>query len=277
MKTKILAAALSLAIPVAAAWSSTASAFTSLELLHGWNYNKDFNGSKERTTLSIKTFQPWAYGSFFMYYDITGPFTAPDAHVLPNEKGGFFGGSSVNFSIKRIGEKIAGKKWKWGALDDFSFHAEVEHVSKFGSLTYFGAVFDFKVPRFDFVSATALCRQDWSLSGVDLQLGLAWQMTIPLWKITDLVFTGFFQWGVFGEGKGSFTVGPDDKGNYTSIPVQGRPFFVAQPQLLLDMGKLVRWVDGTIYAGLEYQLATNRYLQAGVTENVPQLMVKWSI
>src|SRR5262245_49419352 len=105
MKIKTLTAVLSLAIPLSVAWSSTAEAFTSLELLHGWNLNKDFNGDKQRTILSIKTFQPWKYGSFFMYYDITGPFTPPDAKVAPNEKGGFFGGTSVNFSIKRIGEK----------------------------------------------------------------------------------------------------------------------------------------------------------------------------
>lgn len=287
MKMKILTAALSLAIPIAVAWSSEAAADTSLELLHGWNYGlnfgkgaaPDFNGGTERTILSLKTFQPWKFGSFFMYYDITGPFTAPNAKVLPNEKGGFFGGISVNLSIKRITEKIAGKQWNWlrGGLADLSLHVEEEHVSKFGALTYFGAQFDFKIPHVDFVSTTALIRKDWSLSGVDLQLGGAWQATIPIWKITDLVFGGFFQWGIFGQGKGTFTVGPDDKGKYTVIAQRGAPFFMAQPQLLLDMGKLVRWVDRTIYAGIEYQVAWNRYLIVGATEHVPQLMVKWAI
>src|SRR6185503_3402189 len=116
MKLKILASA----FLISTAWAQSASADTSLELLHGWDYNEDFNGDSERTILTIKTFQPWSYGTFFMYYDITGPFTPPDAEAAPNEKGGFFGGTSLTFSGKRIGEKITGAKWDWGALADVS-------------------------------------------------------------------------------------------------------------------------------------------------------------
>ncbi len=278
MKLKILAPALSLTAALGLAWSSPASADTSLELLHGWNYNKDFNGNTERTILTIKTFQPWALGTFFMYYDITGPFTPPDANVLPNEKGGFFGGTSVTLSAKKIiGEKIAHKKWDWGALADVSLRYELEHVSKFGSLMYYGMQFDLKIPHFDFVNATAVIRDDWSLKGVDLQLGMAWQVTIPVRKITDIVFTGFFQWGLFGEGAGQFTSGPDAVGNYQTILQRGRPFFLAQPQLIVDIGKLTRVTDRALYAGIEYQIALNRYLQQGVNENVPQLMFKWNL
>jgi hypothetical protein len=293
MNLKILACAFSLST----AWSMTAAAQTSLELLHGWGYNDDFNGDSERTTLSIKTFQVWPYGTFFMYYDITGPFTAPDADVLPNEKGGFFGGTSLTLSIKQIGEKIAtvsqdptpenmDKKdptkkkpvvWDWGALADFSLRYELEHVSKFGALHYYGVQFDFRIPHFDFVSMTASIRDDHSLAAVDLQLGGAWQTTIPIWDITNIVFAGFFSWGLFGEGEGVFTVGPNDDGSYTEIPVEGRPFFITQPQLMLDVGKLVRVADNRILAGIEYQFALNRYLQKDVHEHVPQLLFKWNL
>lgn len=248
---------------------------TSLELLHGWGYNKDWSGDRERTILTIKTFQPFKYGSFFMYYDITGPFTPPDATVLPNEKGGFFGGSAVNLSVKKIGEKLAHQTARWGALDDLSVHVELETVSRIGSLMYYGAQFDLRIPGFDFASTTILIRDDWSLRGAALQLGGAWQITLPLGDVTDLVFDGFFQWGVFGEGGGVMTVGPDDQGRYTKVPVRGRPFFLSQPQLLLDVGQIFTLCDDTLYAGVEYQLAWNRYLQPGVSENVPQIMLKW--
>lgn len=273
MNLKILASAFVLTT----AWSLPAAAGTSLELLHGWDFNEDFNGDKERTVLSIKTFQPWSYGTFFMYYDITGPFTAPDANVFPNEKGGFFGGTSVTFSIKKIGEKIADTQWDWGGLLDWSLRYELEHVSKFGALHYYGMQFDVKIPGFDFVSTTASIRDDWSLSGVDLQLGGAWQMTFPIETVTDVVFAGFFSWGLFGEGKGSFAVGPDQEGGYLAIPTEGRPFFVSQPQLMLDVGKLGRVADGKLYAGIEYQIALNRYLQKGIHENMLQLLFKWNI
>src|SRR6202042_2443178 len=104
---------------------------------------KDFNGDSERTILTIKTFQPWSYGTFFMYYDITGPFTPPNASVYPNEKGGFFGGTSVTLSIKKIGEKIASEEWKWGPLSDVSLRYELEHVSKLGALNYYGLQYNF--------------------------------------------------------------------------------------------------------------------------------------
>jgi hypothetical protein len=277
MKLKQLSTALLLLIPLSAAWSSTASADTSLELLHGWNYNNDFNGEAERTIYTIKTFQPWDYGTFFLYYDITGPFSPPDANVLPNEKGGFFGSTSFTLSIKSVGQKIAGKKWSWGALDDFSVRYELEHVSKFGALMYYGVQWNFKIPYFDFVTAIASIRDDWSLKGVDLQLGGAWQIVIPIGNITDIMFTGFFAWGLFGEGEGSFSSGPGPDGKYSQIPARGRPFFLSQPQLLVDVGKLVHIGSRKVYAGIEYQIALNRYLQPGVHENVPQLMGKWNL
>ena len=278
-RSKAVVACIAFAVAVLfTAWPSTARADTAVELLHGWNYNNDFNGGTERTIMTIKTFQPFKYGSFFMYYDITGPFTPPDDKVLPNEKGGFFGGTSVNLSVKRIGEKIAGETWNWGgALVDVSLHSEVEHVSKVGMLTYFGPLFDLKIPGFDFAAFSSVIRQDWTLNGIDLQLGGAWQITFPIGKITDIVFDGFFQWGMFGEGHGTFTTGPDDKGQYTVIPTRGRPFFMTQPQLLLDIGKLTTVAERTFYVGLEYQFAFNRYLQPGVMENVPQIMFRWSI
>lgn len=270
------------AIFVASLISSQAFAGTSLELLHGWNYNKDFNGSAERTILTIKTFQPWSFGTFFMYYDITGPFTPMDSNVLPNEKGGFFGGTSVTVSPKKITEKIKGREFNWGPLLDTSLRAEIEHVSKFGGLMYYGTQFDFRVPLFDFFSVTAVARDDWALKGIALQLGMAWQMTFKLGNVTDIVFAGFLQAGVTAEGKGemsnvSYDFATGDKVIGTPGPAEGRRFLLTQPQLMFDLGKLVRLTEGKIYLGCEYQVALNRYLQDGIDENVAQAMLKWNI
>ena len=69
----------------------------------------------------------------------------------------------------------------------------------------------------------------------------------------------------------------DQDGAYAVVPTKGRRFFLAQPQLMLDMGKLSRLTDGHLYAGIEYQIALNRYLQNNVNENVAQLLFKWKI
>ena len=52
-------------------------------------FNRDFNGDGARTTLSIKAFQVWEYGTMFLYYDITDPWNSPVAKVLANYTGSF--------------------------------------------------------------------------------------------------------------------------------------------------------------------------------------------
>ncbi|MFO0591639.1 MAG: hypothetical protein U0441_29100 [Polyangiaceae bacterium] len=252
-----------------------AAAGTALELLHGWGYNQDFNGNRERTIFTIKVYEPWQYGSLFLTCDITEPFLPASAAVVPNQKGGFDGNGAIEISVKKIAEKARGGPLAWGALEDLALHLEAETTSRIGALLYYGAGFRFRIPLFDYALATVVIRDDWALAGAALQLGAAWQMTFGLGKVTDLVFDGYFSWGVFGEGTGVALAGPDALGRYTEVPVQGRAFFISQPRLSLDIGKLSRLFDKTLYAGVEYQLAWNRYLQQGVSENVPQLMLRW--
>ena len=238
-------------------------------------FNNDFNGGVERTTLSIKAFKPWEYGFVFLYYDVTGPFNDPSKHLTANEKGGFFGGTTIAISPKKIAEKLSGHPFDWGPIADLSFKYEMEHVSKVGMLNYYGLNWDLKVPFMDFVSVTSVIRDDRSLSGVDLQLGAGWQKSFSLGD-QDFMFLGFFQWGVFGEGTGHLTAQNPD-GTFSEIAFQGNSFFFSQPELLWDFGKLVHFTPAKIYLGFEYQIAFHRYLIPDKTENVLQGMVRWNI
>ena len=232
-------------------------------------FNKDFNGDGARTTLSIKAFQAWEFGTMFLYYDITGPFNSALANEpSPNEKGGFFGGITVSLSSKFFAEKILNQKLSWGPLRDVSFKYEAEHVSKFGMLHYYGLQWDFVVPGMDFVTATTVVRNDYVFRGVDFQVGAAWQKSFSLGS-QDFKFLGFFQSGLFGEGAHR-NPGPFD------LP-RGNRFFLAQPQLLWDFGKVLTFTPGKLYAGAEYQLAFNRYLITGKAEHVLQGMIRWNI
>jgi hypothetical protein len=240
-------------------------------------FNKDFNGGAARTVLSIKAFQPWEYGFVFLYYDVTGPFNNPSRHLTLNEKGGFFGGTTIAISPKKIAEKLAGHAFDWGPIADVSIKYEMEHVAKFGMLNYYGLNWDLKVPFLDFASATTVIRDDRSLSGIDLQLGAAWQKSFSLGS-QDFIFGGFFQWGLFGEGSGNqIIVIEAPGGGPLEVPAKGNSFFLSQPQLLWDFGKLVRFTPAKIYLGFEYQLAFHRYLIPDKTENVLSGMVRWNI
>lgn len=230
-------------------------------------FNKDFNGDGARTILSIKAFQAWEYGTMFLYYDVTGPFNSGIANDLNlNERGGFFGGITVTLSPKKIGEKIAGRKFEWGLLSDVSVKYEAEHVSKFGMLSYYGLQWDLAVPALDFLTVTTVIRDDAGFEGVDFQVGAAFQKTIPVGS-QDFLLLGFFQTGLFGEGAG--------KGSFAGT--EGNQFFLAQPQLLWDFGKPVGFTPGKLYVGLEWQVAYNRYLIEDKTENVLQGMFRWNI
>ncbi|MCG8419816.1 MAG: hypothetical protein MJE77_17925 [Proteobacteria bacterium] len=228
-------------------------------------YNNDFNGDGERFIWTIKAFQAWEYGTMFMYYDITGPFKNPSLGAVPNEKGGFFGGITVTLSIKQIVDKLTGKESSWGPLANLHVKYEAEHVSNFGMLHYVGLQYDFAVPFLDFLTAQSVVREDRSLSGVDLQLGAAWQKSFSLGPV-DFIFGGFFSWGLFGEGEG--------KGDFSG---EGRPFFLTQPQLLWDLGKTIKLAPAKLYAGFEYQFTINRYLIKEKSENVLSGMIRWNI
>lgn len=230
-------------------------------------FNKDFNGGPARTVLSIKAFQAWEYGSVFLYYDVTGPFNSPAAHVSSvNELGGFFGGTTIAVSPKKIYEKISGKPLNLGFLADVSVKYEMEHVSKFGMLHYYGLQWDLIVPFMDFVTVTTVIRNDPSFDGIDFQLGAAWQKSFSIGD-QDFLFLGFFQWGLFGEGDG----------HGLNQGVHGEPFFMSQPELLYDLGKLARFTPGKFYIGFEGQIAYNRYLVPGKIENLIQGMIRWNI
>jgi hypothetical protein len=242
-------------------------------------FNKDFNGGAARTVLSIKAFQTWEYGFVFLYYDITGPFNDASKKLTIDEKGGFFGGTTIAISPKKIAEKLSGHAFDWGPIVDVSVKYEMEHVSKLGMLNYYGLNWDLKVPTLDFASVTTVVRDDRSLSGVDLQLGAAWQKSFSL-ASQDFIFGGFFQWGVFGEGSGSQYIvdeTPAPGGGVVKIPVNGNTFFLSQPQLLWDFGKPVGFTPAKIYLGFEYQIALHRYLIENKTENVLSGMVRWNI
>src|SRR6185295_15713307 len=97
---------------------------------------------------------------------------------------------------------------------------------------------DLKVPALDFASATTVIRDDRSLSGIDLQLGVAWQKSFSL-ASQDFIFGGFLQWGVFGEGSGNQYIvleSPPPDGGVVPVLAKGNSFFLTQPQLLWDFG-----------------------------------------
>ncbi len=230
-------------------------------------FNKDFNGDGARSVFTIKAFQAWEYGTMFLYYDITGFFNSVTAdEPSDNERGGFFGGTSVTLSLKTIADKIAGKQMSWGPLANLSLKYEMEHVSKFGGLHYYGLQWDIAAPFLDFLSITTYIRDDLLLESVDLQLGGAAQKSFSLAN-QDFIVGGFFSWGLFGEG--------ESKSN--RVGGEGNSYFLTQPQILWDTGKALSLAPGKLYLGFEYQFTINRYLIEGKSENTLSGMIRWNI
>ena len=118
----------------------------------------------------------------------------------------------------------------------------------------------------DFVAVTTVIRNDSVFKGVDFQVGGAWQASFSL-GTQDFIFDGFIQVGLFGEGDGI--------GNFEGT--KGNQFITSQPQLLWDFGKTIGFTPAKLYAGFEYQIAFNRYLITGKTENTLSGMIRWNI
>jgi len=192
----------------------------------------------------------------FLYYTVTGPFTTLEG-ADPQREGGFFGGTTIAISPKKIAEEDRRPRFDWGPIADLSIKYEMEHVSKFGMLPLLRLNWDLKAPFLDFASATTVIRERPIAHGVDLQLGAAWQKSFSL-ASQDSSSAGSSSWGVFRRGllqaehrHRATVAGRWHPGG----PRPGQHVLPRQPQLLWDFGKVVQFTPAKVYLGFEYQIA----------------------
>lgn len=210
---------------------------TNLQILQGEGYEL---GPRERTLLTFEHANGWAYGDNFFFFDVTEP---------SDDGTNIYGEWQPHLSLGWL----TGREPGAGVVKDVLLAGQLNFGEGFRAYLV-GVGLDLNLPGFSFFLVNIYARDE------NLRAGRSWQIT-PAWLFpftlgrTRWQFGGFVDWyGSEGDGKSN---------------VQ------AQPQLLLDMGTWFGPPD-QLHVGIEYQYWHNKFGVDGVTESVPQAMLKWT-
>lgn len=242
-------AALSLALLIAPAAARAEFGTTNFQLLQGWTFDKNANDANSTsdevlTTVTINHFSTWSLGDNFFFADLArGKFGGSDST-----------GSAVyaEWHPRLFLDKVMGHGEGKGFVKNWGLAGEINQGADF--YAYLGGLSaDFAIPGFAVAGLSVFYRYD--------QYALhTWQVS-PWWTVpfklgpTDWVFTGFLD----------LTTNKD-----------GDLDLMAQPELLLDVGKFAG-SPGKLHAGVEWYLHSfTDFLGQGQTVSAPQAMIQWT-
>ncbi len=244
-------------LSLALAWSLLASASatsqaaewstTNVQLLHGEGYEL---GDNSMAILTLEHANGWKYGDNFFFLDVSNP---------ASKGTGYYAEFSPRLSLG----KISGKDMSFGIVKDVLVAGTLEMGEDLRAyLLGIGLALD--LPKFAFADINLYYREserDWLTTQTDAgaQVTIDWLLPFQV-AGQKLAFEGFvdYAWG--------------EKGG--SAPKEDN--LVAGPRLLIDVGN---WfgAPGTLQAGVEYQIWRNKYGVKGFDEDIPQVMVKWTM
>jgi len=247
LKSALVAAAVTLAALLAPAAARAEFGTTNFQLLQGWTFDKDVNGTSDKklTTVTINHFSTWAYGDNFFFADMArGKFNFGSPNAV---------GSSIYgewhprlFLNKLFGTGSIPLVKNWGLAGEINQGA--------GFYAYLGGLgLDLDIPGFAVAGLNLFYRyENFALH--------TWQVS-PYWTVpfalgpAQFVFTGFVD----------VTTDRADK-----IDV------MAQPELLLDLGAFAG-KPGKLHAGVEWYVHSfTDGAGKGQTVSAPQAMIQWT-
>ncbi len=209
---------------------------TNVQALHGQGFKLT---DDTQTTLTFEHVNGWKYGDNFFYIDY--------AIDRPGEW-------NFEYSPRLSLSKITGADFSCGIIQDVLLSGTWERAQGFDARLY-GIGVDLRVPGFNFVQVNGYVRDNTAVDRRGLQTTVVWSRPF---QVNDykLTFDGYFDLADYEEGDVNF---------------------FTQPQLLLDIGDALGIAEeGHAFAGIEYRYWHNKFGIEGVTESVPQIMVKWN-
>lgn len=239
--------ALSLLASASAASQAAEWSTTNVQLLHGEGYEL---GDNSMAIMTMEHANGWKYGDNFFFLDVINPAAKGTSYY-------------AEFSPRLSLGKISGKDLSFGIVKDVLVAGTLEMGEDLRAyLLGIGLALD--LPKFAFADINLYYREskrDWLAVQTDAgaQVTIDWLLPFQLGG-QKLAFEGFadYAWG--------------EKGG--SAPKADN--LIAGPRLLIDVGN---WfgAPGTLQAGVEYQIWRNKYGVKGVHEEIPQVMVKWTM
>ena len=231
---------LCLANPVNAAnsdWLNWQSA--NIQLLRGSNYEV---GEDQRTLMTFEYANDWRYGDVFMFVDWTR---------FDSGSSTYYGEISPRFSLQHMSDL----KLSNGLIKDVLLSFTYEHGKNDVRAYLYGFAIDLDLPGFRFFKTNYYLRTNPNLSDDTWQITLAWQYPF---MIVDT------PWLTEGFADLAGDAGPGYHANQYIVP-----------RLLFDLGNLLNIEKQKLWAGIEYSYWRNKYGIKGITENNPQLQLKW--
>ena len=239
----LASAGLTTTAPVLASdWSTT-----NIQVLHGNGYEL---GDNSMSIMTMEHANGWKYGDNFFFVDISNPTSKGTSYY-------------AEFSPRLSLGKISGKDLSFGIVKDVLLAGTLEMGEDLrAQLIGVGLALD--LPKFAFADINLYHRKskrDWLAEQTDAgaQVTVDWLLPFTVGG-QKFAFEGFvdYAWGEKG--------GSAPKANN----------LIAGPRLLVDVGN---WVGapGTLQFGIEYQIWHNKFGVEGVNENVPQVMLKWTM
>ncbi len=211
---------------------------TNIQILQGHDYKL---GEADRMIVTIEHADSWKYGDNYFFTD----FTLGETRYTE---------FSPRLSLGKItGGKITGRDFSFGAISDVLLSGTLESARHHKPVWLYGGAVDFNAPGFTFFQVNAYVRDNPALSGHTWQTTISWNAPLEPGR-SRFVFEGY----------------ADIAGSEGAASA----YQLAAPMFLLDLGHYAG-KDNKIYAGVEWQYWHNKFGQSGVTESVPQVMVKW--
>jgi nucleoside-specific outer membrane channel protein Tsx len=211
------------------------------QALYGGNWNL---GPAKKDILTLEHADGWSRGDNYLFIDVS--------HIASqqNKNTAIYGEWQPRLSLS----KVLGKNLSTGIFADVLETNRLAFGNGFLAVLN-GIAVDLALPGFAFFHQHAFVRNDINLPGVTWQLTTEWAVPLELGAVR-IVLDGFLH-----------VIGPEG-GTHFNI--------IAQPQVLLDVGKFAHYVD-QVFLGAEVDLRYNEFGIKGQNEVVPQAMVEWKM
>lgn len=257
-------AAASGAPAIAQVWSST-----NVQLLRGTGYTEPFNPNDvSKTILTVENVSGWSWGKTFAFVDV--------AQSGRQEVGAFSGGAEAPTDV--YGEvfayaslsKLTGKSWAAGPVADVSLAVGINAGRKSSELkprprAYLaGLSFDAALPMPGFASVDVFAYSDHGGTAFGKPNYKTTYQITPAWGIPFEVGGMGFEFNGFVD-----IIGSRGQGTVRQV--------LAQPQLLVDVGRHFGMPKQAFLLGVEYQYWKNKFGIQGANEANPQILLKWKL
>jgi nucleoside-specific outer membrane channel protein Tsx len=203
-------------------------------------------GSSNHNTVTFEHADGWMYGDNFLFID----FIQRDDVGL-EVYGEFYPRLSLS--------KLTNNDISYGIVKDISIVAGINagsEPSEDNFVAYlFGGGISFDIPHTEFIKLDIMAYKDDNVSSIGVQVSPVWNIPFSIGNL-DFKFRGFLDW------LSSDATGGDDS-------------ILTQPQLLLDVGKLVG-NRNKFYAGIEYWYWHNKFGINGITEQSAQATLMYT-